>query len=64
MAKKPQSEIDEGNVTEQDGTLFLKCNRPLSFTEYQNVVAKIQMEEERTGRKIIIVPFYTDVVKS
>jgi hypothetical protein len=62
MAKK--TETDEVNFTEQDGTLFFKCNRPLSFTEYVNLVAKVQMEEERVGRRIIIIPHATEVVKT
>jgi hypothetical protein len=62
MAKKP--EIADGSVVEENDTLLFKCNRPLSFTEYVNLVAKVQMEEERIGRRIIIVPQATEVVKT
>lgn len=63
MAKK-NADIAEGRAVEQDGTLFFKCNRPLSLTEYQNLVAKVQLEEERVGRRIIILPHATEVVKT
>ncbi|WDL98130.1 hypothetical protein [Alicyclobacillus sp. ALC3] len=65
MARKTQtSAMDEGEVAELDGTLFFRCNRPLSIQEYMNLRAKVEMEEERSGRRIIILPHATDVVRT
>lgn len=64
MTKKQAMETAEGQVMERHGVLFFKCNRPLSIQEYMNLRAKVEMEEERTGQRIIIIPHATDVVKS
>ena len=61
---KTANKIADGELAEEQGTLFFKCNRPLSWTEYMNLRAKIETEEDRTGRRIIIVPHATDVVKT
>lgn len=63
-ARKKPIETAEGQVLEQHGAMFFQCNRPMSIQEYMNLRAKIEMEEERTGQRIIILPHSTDVVKS
>jgi len=63
MTKK-QIETAEGQVIEQQGVLFFKVNRAMSWLEYEHLRAKVDLEEARSGQKIIIVPHAVDVVKS
>lgn len=64
MGNTKKLKTTDGQVLELDGVLYFKCNRPLSITEHMNLIAKVEIEEERVGQKIIIIPHAVDVVRT
>ncbi|MDP4144156.1 MAG: hypothetical protein Q8936_06670 [Bacillota bacterium] len=62
MAARVKKTIDEAVEIKQDeAVIYFKANRPLTTQEHKNLHEKIEIEMEKSGLKIILVPFLVDV---
>lgn len=58
--KKITPEADE--IKRADGVIFMKATRPLTVQEHKDLSEKLRFETEKTGLKIVLVPFSLDLV--
>ena len=63
MGKKEDKKIAEvTKVAEtKDTTIIFKINRPVSGLEHESISKKIRAEEERSGVKIVLIPYTCDL---
>jgi hypothetical protein len=63
MAKKITENIIEEatEIKKDDIAIYFKANRPLTIQEHKNLHEKIEIEMEKSGLKVVLVPFLVDL---
>lgn len=57
--------IEEAAEIKKDNTvIYFKANRPLTTQEHKSLHEKIEIEVEKSGLKVILVPFLVDLSDS
>jgi hypothetical protein len=63
MARKNAKQVESIHLQNSKGeqVMVWKATIPLSVEEHAQLATKLQMEQERSGVKIILVPYSVDV---
>jgi hypothetical protein len=68
MARKKQlkdttqiTSVDTGNAGGDQTVLVFRATRPLMDAEHASVLKRLRAEEERTGVKVILVPYSVEM---
>lgn len=62
MARIKKITPEATEIKQAEGVIFMQANRPLTVHEHKELSEKLSFEEEKSGLKIILVPFSLEVL--